>query len=209
MKKTLIIFSALFLTQLTFGQSTDELTKMWNSEIVRIGDREKDKIDSEIQDLKPVEKELVSSRYSKGTLKIYRRTESIKKFVKTYSKLDTTFTESYYFLGRWPLYVEINHSKQKSPDKFYFDKTNLMLCINANQDEYTVENDTCSQWWWKLLESIDKIKIAANSEAEQVNEDEIKLPEPPPMTKEDSLRLIKLKKQFDELMKTVPDSLKK
>lgn len=209
MKKTLIILLTVFLTQLTFGQSMDELMKMWNSEIVRIGDREKDKIDLKIQGLNPVEKKLLSSQYSNGILMIYRQNEAIRKLVKTYTRTDTTFTESYYFLGRWPLYVEISHSKQKSLDKFYFDKTNLMLWIDANQNEYTVENDKCSQWWRKLAESMDKLNMAANSEKKQVNEDKFKLPEPPPMTKEDSLKMIELKKQFEELIKTVPDSLKK
>ena len=209
MKKTFIILLTVFLTQLTFGQSMGEFMKMWNSEVVRVGDREKDKIDSEIKGLNPVEKKLLSSQYSNGTLTIYRQNKAIRKFVKTYTRTDTTFKESYYFLGRWPLYVEISHSKQKSLDKFYFDKTNLMLWIDANQNEYTVENDKCSQWWRKLAESMDKLNIAANSEKKQVSEDKIILPEPPPMTKEDSLKIIELKKQFEVLMKPIPDTLKK
>jgi hypothetical protein len=209
MKKTFIILLTVFLTQLTFGQSMGEFMKMWNSEVVRVGDREKDKIDSEIKGLNPVKKKLLSSQYSNGTLTIYRQNKAIRKLVKTYTRTDTTYTESYYFLGRWPLYVEISHSKQKSLDKFYFDKTNLMLWIDANQNEYTVENDKCSQWWRKLAESMDKLNIAANSEKKQVSEDKIKLPEPPPMTKEDSLKMIELKKQFEVLMKTIPDTLKK
>lgn len=209
MKKTLIVLLTVFITQLSFGQSMDELMKTWNSEIVRIGDREKEKIDIEILDLSLVDKELLSTHYSKGTLKIYRQNESIRKLVKTYTRTDTTFTESYYFLGRWPLYVEISHSKQRLPDKFYFDKSNLMLWIDVNQNEYTVENDKSSQWWWKLAESIDKLTLAANSKEKTINEDKIKFTEPQPMTKEDSLQIIELKKQFDQLMKTVPDSLKK
>tara|TARA_R110000868_G_scaffold304437_14_gene565190 strand:- start:33791 stop:34420 length:630 start_codon:yes stop_codon:yes gene_type:complete len=209
MKKALIILLTVFLTQLTFGQSMDELLKMWNSETVRIGDSEKERIDSEIKDLKPIEKVLISTSYSNGKLKIYSHNQSIRKLDKTYTLSDTTFSESYYFMGRWPLYVEIEHSNQKSPDKFYFDKTNLMLWIDSNQDEFTVENEKCSKWWWNLAESMDKLMMIANSESGQVNEDEIKLPDPPPMSKEDSLKMIELKKQFDELMKTVPDSLKK
>ena len=209
MKKTLIVLLTVFLTQLTFGQSMEELMKMWNSEIVRIGDREKEQIDSEIRDLKPVNKKLMSSHYSEGTLEVYREDESIRKLIKTYTRSDTTFTESYYFLGRWPLYVEISNSKQMLPDKFYFDKTNLMLWIDTNQEEYTVENEKCSKWWWQLAESMDKLIMAANSETKQVDEDEINLPEPPPMTEEDSLKMIELKNQFDQLMKTVPDSLKR
>src|SRR5690606_274284 len=185
MKKTLILFLTIFLTKLTFGENMDELMKMWNSETVRIGDREKERINSEIKELLPVEKELLSSRHSKGNLKIYIQNESIKKLVKTYTRADTTFTESYYYLGRWPLYVEISNSKQKLPDKFYFDKTNLMLWIDPHQNEVTVENDKCNQWWWNLLESMDKLIIAANLEEKLVNEDKIKLPEPLPMTKED------------------------
>ena len=124
MKKTLLILLTVFLTQHSFGQSMDELMKMWNSEIVRIGDREKEKIDLDIQDTKPVKKELTSSYYSKGKLEAYKKSESIRKLIKSYTRSDTSFTESYYFLGRWPLYVEISNSKRAFPDKFYFDKTN-------------------------------------------------------------------------------------
>lgn len=209
MKKTLILLITVFLTQLTFAQSRDELMKMWNSEIVKIGDREKDRIDSEIKDINPVEKVLLSTLYSEGKLKIFRQSQSIRKLVKTYMRHDTTFTEKYYFMGRWPLYAEIEYSYQETPDKFYFDKTNLMLWIDSDLNEYTVENDKANDWWWKLLESMDRLMIAADSEKKQVNEDQIKLPELPPMSKKDSLQLIELKKQFDGLMKTIPDSLKK
>lgn len=209
MKKTLILLITVFLTQVTFGQSSDELMKMWNSEIVKIGDREKYSIDSEIKDINPVEKVLLSTLYSEGNLKIFRQSQSNRKLVKTYMRNDTTFTERYYFMGRWSLYAEIEHSYQKTPDKFYFDKTNLMLWIDSNLNEYTIENDKANDWWWKLLESLDKLMIAADSEKKQVNEDQIKLPEIPPMSKKDSLQLIELKKQFEGLMKTIPDSLKK
>lgn len=209
LKKTLILLITVFLTQLAFGQSSDELMKMWNSEIVKIGDREKDRIDSEIKDINPFEKVLLSTLYSKGKLKIFRQSQSIRKLVKTYMRHDTIFTERYYFMGRWPLYAEIEHSYQKTPDKFYFDKTNLMLWIDSDLNEYTIENAKANDWWWKLLESMDKLMIAADSEKKHVNEDQIKQPELPPMSKKDSLQLIELKKQFEGLMKTIPDSLKK
>jgi hypothetical protein len=209
MKKPFIIIFTVFFTQVTSGQSMGEFMKMWNSEVVCVGDREKDKIDSEIKGLNPVEKKLLSSQYSNGTLTIYRQNKAIRKLVKTYTRSETTITESYYFHGRWPLYVEISHSKQKSLDKFYFDKTNLMLWIDTNQNEYTVENDKCSQRWRKLNESMDKLNMAANSEKKQVSEDKIKLPEQPPMTKDDSLKMIEHKKQFEVLLKIIPDTLNK
>lgn len=209
MKKTLIILITFTLTQFTYGQTMDELMKMWNSETVRIGDQTKSDIDSMVINIKSDEKSLISSHYTNGTLKVYRQSESISKMVKTYKHNDTAFTENYYFDGQWPVYVEITHTMRKLPEKFYFDKTNLMLCIDSKSDELTIENEKCSDWWLKLLENMEKLKFIANSDQKQINEDEVKLPDPIPMTKEDSLKMVQLKVQFDELTKTLPDSLKK
>lgn len=208
MKSLLIIFFYLFLTQLSIGQTTDELMKMWNADISRIGNENSDRIDSNLKYVTPEKIILKSSNYSNGLLKVYRQNETIVKFEKTYEKDDIQYKESYYFNGRWPVFVSVKKSTESKSNRFYFDKTNLMLCIDTKDKQMTVENETCNDWWWHLLETMDKLKMIEKMNQNSVNEDLVKLPEPPPLSKEDSLRYEQLKKQVEELLKEDADSIK-
>ena len=53
MKRLLILFFCSFLAQLSIGQTTDELIKMWNADISRIGNENSDRIDSNLKYVTP------------------------------------------------------------------------------------------------------------------------------------------------------------
>lgn len=208
MKKLLIITLCFFLTQLSFGQTTEELMEMWNADISRIGNENSDRIDSSLKNVTPKEIILSSSNYSDGLLKTFRQNETIVKLEKSF-KIDTVqYTENYYFNGRWPVFVSTKKSSESKSNRFYFDKTNLMLWIDSDDKLLTVENEVCNDWWWHLLESMDKLKMIADMNQTSINEDLVKLPESPPMSKEDSLKFESLNKQVEELLKSDTDSIK-
>ncbi len=181
MRRNKIFFTILIVHlsfSLAFCQSNPDVMKMWNSESVRIGNTMKDEIDSKINKAKQETKVLISNYYQNGILTIYKTNDEINKMTKAYSRDSINFKEDYYFSGRWPLYVEIKGSTSKLSNKFYFDKTNLMVWITENNEYLNVGDKNAGDKWFELLKQIDKLNLIAKMSDKTIKEDDVKLPEP-------------------------------
>jgi hypothetical protein len=82
-----------------------------------------------------------------------------------------------------------------------------MLWITENNEYLNVGDKKVGDKWFELLKQMDKLNLIAKMPDKKINEDDIKLPKPPPLSKSDSIEFQKLKEEFDKLMKE--DSLTK
>ncbi|HKR03155.1 MAG TPA: hypothetical protein VJY62_00860 [Bacteroidia bacterium] len=76
-----------------------------------------------------------------------------------------------------------------------------MLLITENNEYLNVGDKNAGDKWFELLKQIDKLNLIAKMTGKTIKEDDVKLPEPKPLSESDSLELQKAKEQFDKLMK--------
>ena len=209
MKTFLLMIIFAFSSLFGYCQTAEEHKKTWDTEIVRICSRMVEDVDLGLKDTYALRKTLSSKNYKSGNLSIYKTGEIIKKITKTYSIDNIDYTENYYFSGNWPIMVIIENNISKASDKFYFDKTNLMLWITEKNEWLHVGEKNCSDRWFELLENMERLKTISKMSMTSINEDEVQLPKEKPLSKADSLELIKLRNEVTKLLQQNPDTSRK
>lgn len=171
---TIVIFVFSHFT--AYCQKDNDIMEMWNSEIENVGNRMVNEIDAELITYSSTKKIIISNNYKNGSLTFYQSKSSIIKIVRSYSIDSIQYVENYYYRGRWPIYVDRKRSTSNNSDKFYFDKTNLLLWISENNKRLNAKAKNYKKNWSTLLENMDKLSVIANLKGEIINEDEIKIP---------------------------------
>jgi len=150
--------------------SDKELMELIMAEIEEKGNESVERIIADSNSSNQKIKILSSKKFTNGSLTIFNNKNSSKRFLKKYTIDKTNYTEDYILLN-WPVFIKI--TKGNKSEKFYFDKTNLLLWITVD-GEY--KNPTSEIFFDKQQELFEKLKImniTTNMYSDEINEDEI------------------------------------
>ncbi len=136
---TLITFKSFSQTSKLDSLAAQANLPSWNMEIKRVSNNWAQTINKGIDTNTFISKKLINKTYSDGQIKYYKTKEGYSKTIKTFTTKDGLVKIIFYSLGTFPLQIE-TYVSDKSIEKLYFDKTNL-IAWEKGEDQFVDMNN--------------------------------------------------------------------
>jgi hypothetical protein len=132
-------------------------------------------MDKEIAHVNPVLKTITGKQYKNCRLLYYSKGRDLRKITLTRQVQGNNYVTDYYFSSGWPVYVEERNLSKHSTEKFYFDKSNLMLHIDARGRYLTVSDKATSRRWTAIINDIQRWQAIGKLSEKTIDADKVEL----------------------------------
>ncbi len=132
-------------------------------------------MDKGIASVHPVPKTITGKQYKNCKLLYYSKGKDLCKITLTRQVQGNNYVTDYYFSSGWPVYVEERNLTKHSVEKFYFDKSNLMLRIDARGRYLTVSDKGTSRRWTVILDDIHRWQAIGKLSEKTIDADKVHL----------------------------------